>query len=182
MKVIARISLLILSVYLLAAPGFSQNQEQPLVTGKTICKSEKVPAGYKIVGETNDARCPEGAWLIRTRDAQAIVTTEARKAAPKVAIQRVATRTNDEDEEAVRNARASIVQAKRPGLSNREAEDAIRRRTVLFGMTERDAVRAWGRPIRVNTDIMEGRTTRQWVYRRGYLYFTNGILDYVQFR
>jgi hypothetical protein len=83
LKVIARISFLILSVCLLAASSFAQKQEQPAaVSGKTICKSEKVPAGYKIVGETSEARCPDGAWIIRTRNAQASLNPEIKSPAP----------------------------------------------------------------------------------------------------
>lgn len=185
MRFIARLSFLALSVCLLAITALAQKREQPAtVPGKTICKSEKVPAGYKIVGETSEARCPDGAWLIRTRSEQAILNAQVRSSALPTSVRRASASTNTiEDDEYVRAARTSASQSKLPELSNREVEDAIRQRRVLLGMNKQDVVKAWSRPLRVNTDIGEGIRVEQWVYRRGYLYFTvDGILDFIQLR
>lgn len=39
----------------------------------------------------------------------------------------------------------------------------------------------WGLPASVNKTITAARTTEQWIYPFGYLYFTNGVLTAIQY-
>ena len=58
------------------------------------------------------------------------------------------------------------------------AEQAISRREILIGMTEGQAVRAWGRPTSINSTVSTGGKSEQWVYRSdagtAYIYMNNG--------
>jgi hypothetical protein len=52
---------------------------------------------------------------------------------------------------------------------------------VLLGMSKEMCIAAWGNPIDINTTIVSGLTTEQWVYGWGtYLYFDNGLLTAIQ--
>lgn len=51
----------------------------------------------------------------------------------------------------------------------------------VIGMTEDEVLASsWGRPSSRNTTTTKGGIHEQWVYRRGYLYFDNGILTAIQ--
>lgn len=52
---------------------------------------------------------------------------------------------------------------------------------VVLGMTKKMCNESWGTPIDVNTTIVRGITSEQWVYSLGtYLYFENGKLTAIQ--
>ena len=52
---------------------------------------------------------------------------------------------------------------------------------VVLGMNKEMCSEAWGEPIYVNSTIVSGLTTQQWVYGWGtYLYFNNGKLTAIQ--
>lgn len=65
-------------------------------------------------------------------------------------------------------------------------ENAISLRKVVIGMTSEQAIRAWGKPTKVNKTIGVGYSSEQWVYDNGaigrsqYLYFDNGVLRSMQ--
>lgn len=73
-----------------------------------------------------------------------------------------------------------------PNSRDSNIETAISLRRVLVGMTKEQAIRAWGRPTKINQTVGAGYTTEQWVYDRDtisntqYLYFDNGILRSIQ--
>ena len=51
----------------------------------------------------------------------------------------------------------------------------------VIGMTEDEVIASsWGRPSSRNTTTTIDGIREQWVYRRGYLYFENGILTAIQ--
>ena len=64
--------------------------------------------------------------------------------------------------------------------------NAISLGRVMVGMTKMQAVRAWGKPDKINKTMAAGSESEQWVYRRDkigndqYLYFENGILRSIQ--
>lgn len=64
--------------------------------------------------------------------------------------------------------------------------NAISLREVMVGMTREQAIRAWGKPTKINQTIGASYSSEQWVYERGqigrtqYLYFDNGILKSMQ--
>ena len=52
---------------------------------------------------------------------------------------------------------------------------------VVLGMNKEMCTAAWGSPIDINSTIVRGLTSEQWVYGWGtYLYFDNGILRAIQ--
>lgn len=52
---------------------------------------------------------------------------------------------------------------------------------VCLKMTKEMCRESWGDPIDINTTIVDGMTTEQWVYGlQTYLYFTNGVLTAIQ--
>lgn len=63
---------------------------------------------------------------------------------------------------------------------------AIEARRIVLGMTESQAIEAWGPPARVNTDAYASGVKRQMIYQdaRGtrYVYTDNGIVTAVQDR
>ncbi|MEO7888263.1 MAG: hypothetical protein ABIR76_16165 [Polaromonas sp.] len=69
-------------------------------------------------------------------------------------------------------------QARQQAQFDAVAEQAIGRREILVGMTEDQAVRAWGRPTSINATVSTGGRTEQWVYRTdagtNFLYVYNG--------
>ena len=57
----------------------------------------------------------------------------------------------------------------------------INKRKVVLGMTKEMCRASWGSPIDVNTTIIKGLTSEQWVYSyKTYLYFSNGQLTAIQ--
>lgn len=78
------------------------------------------------------------------------------------------------------------VQDSQPNSQDSKIETAISLRRVLVGMTREQAVRAWGKPTKINQTVGAGYTSEQWVYDRDsigntqYLYFDNGILRSIQ--
>ncbi len=57
---------------------------------------------------------------------------------------------------------------------------AIRKGSVIIGMTSEQAKLSWGEPEDINRTITRRGSSEQWVYGNSYLYFTNGILDSIQ--
>lgn len=51
---------------------------------------------------------------------------------------------------------------------------------VKIGMTKEECVLAWGEPNKINDDIRIGENIEQWVYKRNFLYFENGLLSSIQ--
>ena len=51
---------------------------------------------------------------------------------------------------------------------------------VKIGMTKEECVLAWGEPNKINDDIRPGDNMEQWVYKRNFLYFENGLLSSIQ--
>lgn len=57
----------------------------------------------------------------------------------------------------------------------------IIKKQVVIGMSDEMCRYAWGKPLRINTTIVEGLKSEQWVYSLySYLYFDNGILTAIQ--
>lgn len=57
----------------------------------------------------------------------------------------------------------------------------IIKQQVVIGMSDEMCRYAWGEPLRINTTIVEGLKSEQWVYSLySYLYFDNGILTAIQ--
>lgn len=69
---------------------------------------------------------------------------------------------------------------------NSQIESAISLREVIVGMTKEQAIRAWGKPDKINKTMGTGYSSEQWIYERGsiarsqYLYFDNGVLRSMQ--
>ncbi|TCK05878.1 DUF4124 domain-containing protein [Marinobacterium mangrovicola] len=64
----------------------------------------------------------------------------------------------------------------------RRFDDLVRQDRIAIGMTEDQAIKAWGRPCDINRSLNSSGTREQWVYcvgeyERKYLYFDNGILS-----
>lgn len=51
---------------------------------------------------------------------------------------------------------------------------------VKIGWTQQMCREAWGAPNDINKTITSSKVHEQWVYRKGYLYFDNGILTTIQ--
>lgn len=52
---------------------------------------------------------------------------------------------------------------------------------VRVGMSQDDVLASqWGKPIKINKTTNAYGVSEQWVYRGGYLYFENGILNTIQ--
>lgn len=91
--------------------------------------------------------------------------------------------------------RANVVEG-RPAGDQRlrsDAERNSRMRTLIatgkvaIGMTEAELVESWGNPATINTDSYGGgRTSKQWVYRRGdatqYVYTDGSVVTALQDR
>lgn len=79
--------------------------------------------------------------------------------------------------------------ASHPGLSMADRE-SILHGEVRIGMTEDEAVAAWGEPDEINRTTAASGVTEQWVYDeydgygnaipKNFLYFTNGLLTTIQ--
>lgn len=67
-----------------------------------------------------------------------------------------------------------------------KVNQAIGMARVMVGMTSEDAVRAWGRPDKINRTLLANVVREQWVYRRAgigndqYVYVENGVVVALQ--
>ena len=59
--------------------------------------------------------------------------------------------------------------------SRADIEIAVRRSTVIIGMTMQDVSRAWGKSHTTDSLVEEDGLTHIWGYRRGKVYFRNGV-------
>lgn len=62
------------------------------------------------------------------------------------------------------------------------AQAAAKQKRVMVGMTQDEAIQAWGRPDKVNATTSANLIEEQWVYRKtdACLYFKNGRLTTIQ--
>lgn len=59
--------------------------------------------------------------------------------------------------------------------------DAIKRNSLIIGMTDRQAMLSWGKPNKINRTHTARGTNEQWVYQNNsYLYFENDVLVAIQ--
>jgi hypothetical protein len=61
-----------------------------------------------------------------------------------------------------------------------EIFNTILKGKVKIGMTKEMCRLSWGEPAEINVTITSGKRSEQWVYRKNYLYFSNGILTAIQ--
>lgn len=60
--------------------------------------------------------------------------------------------------------------------------NAIAVKEVRVGMTDKEVIRSWGKPDKINKSISKAGTNEQWVYYRGnarsqYVYIDNGVVS-----
>jgi hypothetical protein len=58
--------------------------------------------------------------------------------------------------------------------------DLICEERVRIGMTEQELLFSWGKPKKVNQTIVEGKSTKQFIYSKGYVYVDNGVVTGLQ--
>lgn len=79
----------------------------------------------------------------------------------------------------VRAKDAAVAQAQADSVAREQKfEEAIRRKSVMVGMTREQAAKAWGEPDKKNISGGAYGSTEQWVYRGSgqYLYFDDGLV------
>ncbi len=82
--------------------------------------------------------------------------------------------------------RLDVPPALAPDSYEARASAAIGRQRVFIGMLEKDVVRSWGKPSKVNRSVGSYGIHEQWIYERGeigrtqYLYVENGVLKGIQ--
>ena len=81
----------------------------------------------------------------------------------------------------VRHSRAKVKEhsaeeSEPPIPSREEIEIAVRRSTVMIGMTMQDVSRAWGQSHTTDSLIEDDGPIQIWGYRRGKVYFRAGIV------
>lgn len=169
MKSVVRLSLIFVLLCLASAAAFAQKGNS---SEQSVCKNEKLPAGYKIVGESKETSCAEGAWLIRKRgelvyrnDPSARVSSSSSKEEAD----------SDDDDDAAPVRRPKVKPAHN-GPTRDEIEEAIRKYTVITGMNMRDVTQAWGSSHSTFVDGEEDETVVIWTYRRGRVFFRDGIV------
>lgn len=80
-----------------------------------------------------------------------------------------------DSEGVVRTLASTAPKTDRQTAAQRKSEGAT------IGMTAGEVLQtAWGKPVKVNRTVTANAITEQWVYRSGYLYFTNGLLTAIQ--
>jgi hypothetical protein len=169
--------------------------KKPAAT-ETVCDGSPVPEGYSVVRQSSSQRCYDASANPLT-NAMVISNGEEAATPPQKAS---AQQSNDEDEEdrpiritvggneqserpkSVLERRAEEAQrkAREENLSNGPSQDEIdtaaRRQTVIVGMHPQDVTRAWG-ASHTNDNLYEnGLQVTIWSYRRGTVYFQNGVV------
>ena len=72
-------------------------------------------------------------------------------------------------------------EAKQVALEKSKIALEKKKEGVRVGMSQDDVLASqWGKPIKINKTTNAYGVSEQWVYRGGYLYFENGILNTIQ--
>lgn len=76
---------------------------------------------------------------------------------------------------------ATATEQRAADLRTRVAE-AIRKKSLIVGMTKDEAIQSWGRPIKTNDSGGSYGSHDQWIYESHYIYFQDGVLTSWQTR
>lgn len=162
---------------------------------EVVCDGSPIPEGYQVMSQVASERCSTAsrnplANALKISGGDVVADARPTKKAPVV---------DDEDED-VPEIRVSITNDTKParrepaieqpakeenrkaqvsvaqGPSREEIDTAIRRSTVVVGMNAQDVTRAWGGSHTRDRLVEDGQTIEIWAYRRGEVYFRDGIV------
>jgi hypothetical protein len=171
---------------------------------ETVCANSPMPDGYSVQSISGSIECREASpnpltnALVITRAAEdlsassttnseSIYSRSTSRREIRVSVSR-GTSTDDEAptspiEEraamstgAAQHSNSQSSKTSRPIPSREDIEIAVRRSTVIIGMTMQDVSRAWGKSHTTDSLVENDGLTHIWGYRRGTVYFRNGVV------
>ena len=171
---------------------------------ETVCANSPMPDGYIVQSISGSIECREAGpnpltnALVITRageDLSASSTTNSEPIYGRSTSRRgitvsVSRGTSTDDEEPPQRSNSQDSKTSRPGYrierdsdlerapipSREEIEIAVRRSTVIIGMTMQDVSRAWGKSHTTDSLVENDGLIHIWGYRRGEVYFRNGVV------
>lgn len=172
---------------------------------ETVCANSPMPDGYIVQGISGSIECSEASpnpltnALVITRageDLSASSTTNSEPVYSRSTSRReitvsVSRGTSTDDEEsptypieeraaistgAAQRSNSQNSKTSRPIPSREDIEIAVRRSTVIIGMTMQDVSRGWGKSHTTDSLVENDGLTHIWGYRRGKVYFRNGVV------
>jgi hypothetical protein len=173
---------------------------------ETVCANSPMPDGYIVQSISGSLECREASpnpltnALVITRageDLSASSTTNSESIYNRSTLRReirvsVSRGTSTDDEEPPQRSNSQNSKTSRPSAGNiierdsdlerapipsrEEIEIAVRRSTVIIGMTMQDVSRAWGKSHTTDSLVENDGLIHIWGYRRGEVYFRNGVV------
>lgn len=155
-----------------------------------VCADSPIPDGFRALGlqgsvpcTTTDSNPLTNAILIESDN---LVTAPQPLPDSRNATRTARTPDRDVDDEDIprpterqtrpKVEKSSSSESESPLPSREEIEIAVRRTTVMIGMTMQDVSRAWGKSHTTDSLIENDGLIHIWGYRRGKVYFRNGIV------
>lgn len=171
---------------------------------ETICANSPMPDSYLVQSISGSIECREASpnpltnALVIMRGGQNLSTSAMTNSEPiygrsssrretTVSVSR-GTSTDDEEPPTsrIRSQRTqqsestierdSDLEPASPIPSREDIEIAVRRSTVIIGMTMQDVSRAWGKSHTTDSLVEKDRLIHIWGYRLGKVYFRNGVV------
>lgn len=155
---------------------------------EVVCAASPIPVGFRVVGlqgspacATTDSNPLTNATLIE-RDS--LVSTLRPHHGSSDTVARAPTDDDGDEDIPRRETRkdagsrelSSDSQSASQNPRREDIEIAVRRSTVIIGMEMQDVSRAWGKSHTTDSLIEDNALTHIWGYRRGKVYFRNGIV------
>jgi hypothetical protein len=170
---------------------------------ETVCANSPIPDGYTVQSISGSIECREASLnpltnaLVITRAGEGLSASSNSEPRRQITANLSRDTSTDDEEPSTSTSRdvygASNIRSQRreelesierdshlePASripSREDIEIAVRRSTVIIGMTMQDVSRAWGKSHTTDSLVEKDGLTHIWGYRRGEVHFRNGVV------